>query len=442
MDTSLTLPCGAILKNRIAKAAMTEGLATFDGRSTDELCNLYRVWAEGGAGLLITGNVQIDSEHLERIGNVMIEGTPDEDRMARLRKYAEAGTRNNTHLWAQISHAGRQTNPTVNQAPKAMSAVPVKVPGFGNPVELTIAEIEQIVERFATAALALKAAGFTGIQIHGAHGYLIASSLSPLANLRTDKYGGSLENRARMLLDIIHACRAAVGPAFPISVKINSADFQHGGFTSDDCFVVVDWLQKASVDLIEISGGTYESPEMFSGTKLKAEHDAAKKKEEETNALKQQSTLAREAYFVKFAQQMREKVNIPLMVTGGFRTRSVMEHAVATQSVDVVGIARPMCIMTDAPQKLLDGTVDILPSYEDNVGVPLYASIFSKFRIGRSANIAAVVMYLYAQIYAIARNGVADENMSRVVALYNAYTHDSKLLPEYTAWRKEVNTKA
>ncbi|MEH6637125.1 MAG: NADH:flavin oxidoreductase, partial [Halioglobus sp.] len=195
---TLTLPCGAQLANRLAKAAMTEGLATAQGAPTPELEQLYGLWSDGGAGMLLTGNIQVDADHLERPGNVVIDRKPDNKMHQALASWAAAGTRNGNHFWAQISHAGRQTQKSVNPHPKAPSPVKVGLPGgqFGEPVALKIEEIEEIVRRFGVCAAAVKEAGFTGVQVHAAHGYLLSQFLSPRSNQRSDQYGGTLENRS------------------------------------------------------------------------------------------------------------------------------------------------------------------------------------------------------------------------------------------------------
>uniref|UniRef100_UPI002616DDDC NADH:flavin oxidoreductase/NADH oxidase family protein n=1 Tax=Novosphingobium sp. TaxID=1874826 RepID=UPI002616DDDC len=294
---SLLLPCGAVLPNRLAKAAMTEGLADPQGRATPELARLYGLWADGGSGLLITGNVQIDGDHLERPGNVIIEGPQDAAALAGLRAMAEAGKRAGGHIWMQISHAGRQTQVTVNPHPKAPSAVAVGLPGkqFGLPEALTEKEIEGLIERFGTAAEVAKNTGYNGVQIHAAHGYLLSQFLSPRSNLRTDQWGGSLENRARMLMAVVARVRAGVGPEFPIGVKLNSADFQKGGFAFEESVIVARWLQDAGVDLLEISGGSYEQPAMMDIAGMQAPEMPPQRA----------STAAREAYFVDFAKTMR-----------------------------------------------------------------------------------------------------------------------------------------
>ena len=400
----LTLPCGATLPNRIAKAAMTEGMATPDGVPTTELERLYGLWSDGGAGMLLSGNIQIDRDHLERPGNVVIDHKADEAMMAALTSWAQAATRNGNHFWAQISHAGRQTQSNVNRHPKAPSPVKLGLPGgqFGEPVALTIGEIEELVDGFALAAKTCQEAGFTGAQIHAAHGYLLSSFLSPRANQRSDKYGGSLENRARFLLAVVAKTRAAVGPDFPISVKLNSADFQKGGFNFEDSLQVVQWLEAASVDLVEISGGTYEQPALMGS-------DGIEEKEEQNVA---PSTKAREAYFVDFAKAMQEAVTVPLMVTGGFRTRSAMESALASGAADLIGLGRPMCVMTDAPKQLMEG-LEALPRYEDRLRLlPRWLGFLTRFPTVRATAGFATIFWFYEQLENLGKSGKTDPRLS------------------------------
>ena len=264
----LALPCGAVLPNRLAKAAMTEGLADAGLRATDRLARLYRRWSEGGAGLLVTGNVQIDRFVLERPGNVVLDSrwlpSVDATARARLADWARAGTVAGNHLWMQISHAGRQSPRYVCREPLAPSAVPLQLMGnYATPRALRDDEIVALIGRFADAAAIARDCGFSGVQIHAAHGYLISSFLSPLTNRRTDAWGGALEHRARLLLQTVRAVRAAVGPGFPVGVKLNSDDFRQGGFSHDECLRVVEWLGDAGIDLLEISGGTYEQPRLL-----------------------------------------------------------------------------------------------------------------------------------------------------------------------------------
>lgn len=408
LDTALTLACGARIPNRIAKAAMTEGLATPDGRPTPALDRLYGLWAQGGAGLLITGNVIIDPDHLERPGNVVVAGEADAGMAAALARWAAAGTAGGNQLWVQLSHAGRQTPKLVNPHPKAPSAVPLALPGgrFGTPEPLTRAEILALVTRFAEAAAAVKAAGFTGVQIHAAHGYLISEFLSPLTNRRADSYGGDLAGRARFLMEVVEAVRAAVGPAFPVSVKLNSADFQRGGFAFTDSLKVAGWLERAGVDLIEISGGTYEQPRMM--------RMAGIAPEERPNV--PASTAAREAYFVDFAKAMREKLAIPLMVTGGFRHRAAMREALASGAVDLIGIARPFTVMPDAARRLLAG-IEALPRPEERLKpLPHPLSFLARLPAVRALAGFATIYWFYEQLWQLAHRGRPDERIPPLVA--------------------------
>ncbi len=341
LASPLTLPCGAVLKNRLAKAPLTEGLADEMNRATPRHVSLYGRWAQGGAGLVVTGNVQVDRRYLERPGNVVIDGNGG---FEELQAYAKAGTQNGTHLFMQINHPGRQTPRRVCEQPIAPSAVKLNLPesAFAPPRAMTEAEIEDVIRRFVHVAKTAKDAGFTGVQIHAAHGYLISQFLTPLVNQRTDQWGGSLQNRARLLLSIVREIRKVVGPAFPISAKLNSSDFQQGGFSNADCLQVVRWLEEAGLDLLEISGGNYEEPSMM-GSKTSE------------GAAVAESTVRREAYFMDYAEQIRKVSKMPLMVTGGFRSKAAMEAALASGALDVVGLGRPMCVETDLPNRILAG---------------------------------------------------------------------------------------
>lgn len=348
---TLLLPCGARLSNRLAKAAMTEGLADSHHDATDHLATLYSRWSRGGAGLLLTGNIQVDRNHLERPGNVVIDAMTD---WVKLAAYAKAGTCSGNHLWAQLNHPGRQSPRHINLAPIAPSAVAlVGQDYYVPPRAMTEAEIGEVIGRFASAAVAAQECGFTGVQIHAAHGYLISQFLNPLANQRKDNWGGTLENRARLLRCVVKATRDVVGAQFPISVKLNSSDFQKGGFTPEDCTTVVQWLEQDGVDLLEISGGSYEQPAMM-GLRLEGARSVDVKA----------TTLEREAYFVDYAKRIRACSSIPLMVTGGFRSRSAIDEALGSGALDIVGIGRPYCADTRCVQKLLSGEMEMLPAFE------------------------------------------------------------------------------
>lgn len=408
LDQPLTLPCGAVVPNRMCKAAMTEGLAHPDGTASEELVRLYGIWSDGGSGILLSGNIQVDGDHLERPGNVIVDGTLTDTAFDALKQMATAGTRNGNHLWAQISHAGRQTQKIVNPSPKAPSAVRLRLPQsqFGEPVALTAAEIESVINRFVGCAVTCRDAGFTGVQFHAAHGYLLSQFLSPLTNQRSDDWGGSLENRARALISIVKKARSALGPDFPISVKLNSADFQKGGFDFEDSLTVAQWLADAGVDLLEISGGTYEQPRLLN-------LDGVEPIDEQSLA---RSTLAREAYFVDFAKAMREQLAIPIMVTGGLRRKEVMNHVLETGGADMIGLGRPLCVDADGPNQLLNGENE-LARYEDNLSLlPSWLMWMTKFNAVRTINSFATQFWFYEQIANIGRTGNTDPKLTVLAA--------------------------
>jgi 2,4-dienoyl-CoA reductase-like NADH-dependent reductase (Old Yellow Enzyme family) len=406
---------------------MTEGLADIHGRPTAELDKLYGIWSDGGAGLLLSGNVQIDGDHLERPGNVIIDRQPDEEMLAALRKWTKAATRHGNHFWAQISHAGRQTMKAVNPHPKGPSAVKLGLPGgqFGTPVSLTEEEIFNLISRFGQAALIAKESGFTGVQIHAAHGYLISQFLSPRSNQRDDRWGGMLENRARFLLFAVNTVRQLVGPEFPVAVKLNSADFQRGGFAFEDSLQVARWLQDAGVDLIEISGGTYEQPKLLGieGLEEAEPQDVA------------ESTLAREAYFVDFAKAMKNELKVPLMVTGGFRTNSAMEQALKSGAADIVGLGRPMCVLPDAPKRLIGGMA-MLPKNENHLKLfPEWLASLRKLKTMRGLEGFATQYWFYSQLYAIGRTGRPKPDMTVYAAMREVEAYQKQWLKERRAAR-------
>lgn len=346
----LTLPCGQVIKNRLAKSAMSEALGTLDNKPTAALVTLYGRWAEGGVGLCITGNVMIDRRALGEPGNVAVQ---DDSQLGLLRAWSQAGTRHGTQLWMQLNHPGKQVPKGLNAESVAPSAVPFDEKlqrFFATPRELSVAEIEDIIGRFGHSAAVAKEAGFTGVQIHGAHGYLVSQFLSPRQNLRDDAWGGDAERRKRFVVRVYEAIRGEVGPGFPIGIKLNSADFQRGGFTEEESLDVIDTLAGLGIDLIEISGGTSEAPAM-SGMRNR------------------DSTRTREAYFLEFAEKVRKRVATPLMVTGGFRSCGAMSEALASGALDLIGMARPLAIDPEFPNKLLGGEDVVSPVAPRRTGI-------------------------------------------------------------------------
>lgn len=350
--SSFTLPSGQVLPNRIAKAAMEEnmadqkaGLGQVPG---DRLVNLYQAWAGGGAGMLITGNVMVDPTAMTGPGGVVLEqGTLDNEAVrTRFERWAEAGKSGGAKMIMQISHPGRQLYAAQGTEAVSASASQLDMGSetlsnlFTRARAMTADEIRGMVARFAETALCAEAAGFDGVQIHAAHGYLLAQFLSPLTNQREDEWGGTLENRARFLLDIVRAVRARVSADFIVAVKLNSADFQTGGFDVDDATQVVDWLGAEAIDFVEISGGTYESSAMMG---------------ESQDGRVSQSTSDREAYFLDFAEQIAKAATMPLMVTGGVTRKETAERVIATDGIDIIGMGRSLIATPNLPDRWKTG---------------------------------------------------------------------------------------
>jgi len=327
----LMLKNGITIKNRLYKGAMSEGMADQSHRPTEELVNAYQHWADGGIGMSLTGNVMVDRRYLGEPGNVVIE---DERDLDILKRWAEAGKRNNSHIWMQINHPGKQSPKTVSKQPIAPSAVPIGGDAgnaFNTPREMTVNEIKETIERFVTTAVVAKKAGFTGVQIHGAHGYLVSQFLSARDNRRFDEYGGTLEKRMSFLTEIYSGMREALGEEFPISLKINSTDFNDKGFSQEDSVTVIKKMAELGIDHIEISGGDYEKPEMMGDG---------------------------EVYFLDYAKKISEMVDVPISVIGGFRKQQSMIEAITDTDVSMIGIARPLVLNPDLPNELLAGTYE------------------------------------------------------------------------------------
>ncbi len=328
----LTLPNGAVVPNRIAKASMEENMSDAGLGPSAELKRLYGAWAGGGSGLILSGNVMIDSRAMTGPGGVVLE---DDSRLEDFREWARVGRSGGAQFWLQINHPGRQMRADMGQETLAPSAVALDLGGaskmFPVPRAMTEAEIAEVIARFAATARLAERAGFTGVQVHAAHGYLLSQFLSPLANKRTDDWGGSLENRARLLVEAVRAVRAEVSPAFCVSVKLNSADFQRGGFAIEDARGVVEMLGDLGVDLIELSGGSYEAPAM-------------------QGEARDGRTLAREAYFLEFAGEIAAAAKMPVMVTGGIRRLPVVQQ-VLDGGVALAGIASALALEPDLPNR-------------------------------------------------------------------------------------------
>ena len=349
--SSFTLPNGSVLKNRIAKSAMSENFGTRNQAPSKGLINAYKVWAKGNPGLLITGNVMVDAMALGEARNVVVEDYKD---FELLKKWARSVEGTGVQLWPQINHPGRQAFAAINRKIVGPSAISLSLGSaskmFKTPKALSDEEIWSIIKRFGNTARIMKEAGFTGCQIHGAHGYLVSQFLSPNSNVRTDQWGGSLSNRARFVLEVYREIRHQVGSDYPIAIKINSADFQRGGFSEEESLEVIRFLDNEGIDLIEISGGTYERPAMINGDRKK-------------------STISREAYFLDYIEKARKLITTPLMLTGGFRSVSVMEKALEDGNLDVVGLARPFCLYPNLANQIFNCSVERFETPIPQIGI-------------------------------------------------------------------------
>lgn len=407
---SLTLPSGLEIPNRLVKAAMTEGLAGANNQANPSHVKLYRRWGDGGIGMQITGNVQVDRRNLERPGNVCIDGEQSAEALSALRAFAEGAKSSGSPVIMQISHAGRQTPKSVNERPSAPSAVKLEMPGgqFGMPRKMSEKEVRETIARFAAAAQTAKSSGFDGIQIHAAHGYLISQFLSPVSNKRDDEWGGPLENRARFLVETIRSCRLAVGRDFTLGVKLNSSDFQKGGFSHEECLTVVDMLNQEGIDFLEVSGGNYEQPKLM-GIELPGVSEEKVR----------ESTRAREAYFASYARSVKSKANMPIMATGGFRSLAAMNGALEDGEADLIGLARPLCANPDLPNQLLNGTLSQAHRWEKKLrlGPTRWLSINSPINLIKGLNGWGQMGWFSAQLHRMGEGLEPDQKIGILKAL-------------------------
>ncbi|KAL7949758.1 FMN-linked oxidoreductase [Trichoderma barbatum] len=351
LQEPITLPCGLTLPNRLAKAAMAENWADKEYLPGERIFKLYENWAEGGWGAVLTGNVQVDVRYLGSAADISPnENVNREKILDAWKKWAKASSKNGTPVIMQINHPGRQSpagSGTRGYFEKSIAPSPIPLNlgdgilarltsafMFGSPREMTVDDIERVVVQFAETAKLAAEAGFAGVELHGAHGYLLSQFLNPASNKRQDQYGGSAKQRAKFVVDIIKAVRAVVPKGFCVGIKLNSADFKDKEQLTA-CIEQLKEITDAGVDLIEISGGSYEDPSMM-------------------QVSRSASTLAREAFFLDFAKEIRDRFrHVPLMVTGGFRTREGMEAALREDACDIVGVARPAALNPSLPKNLI-----------------------------------------------------------------------------------------
>ncbi|WP_373318452.1 NADH:flavin oxidoreductase/NADH oxidase family protein [Alteromonas salexigens] len=328
----VTLSNGITLKNRVVKAAMEENMASYQSLPGEALYSLYRYWAHGELGMIITGNVMIDKQAMTGPGGVALEAkTP----LAPFTQWAKIIQSNGAKAIMQINHPGRQVLKAMQGKALAPSPIPVNVGKhskmFATPRQMTCDDIHDVCQRFVTTARRAVEAGFDGVEIHAAHGYLLTQFLSPLTNQRQDEWGGSLENRARLLLNIVSQVKAHCPQDFLLMVKINSADFQRGGFGIDDAITVIRRLESLGVHVVEVSGGSYEAPAMQRRTA-------------------DDTQLAREAYFLEFARQIASATTIPVMTTGGIKRAEVAQQVVDS-GCTLVGMASALAVTPDLVKK-------------------------------------------------------------------------------------------
>lgn len=352
--TPITLPNGTTIKNRFFKSAMSEGMGTRDFQPKKNIATLYKRWAEGGTGLIITGNIMVDPKGTAEPGNIVFDKNSN---MEILKNWAKQGQQHGAKVMVQLNHPGKQAPKTVSKQTVAPSAVPLgnglnKL--FSTPRALTTSEVEELVQKFVTSAKIAKEAGFSGVQIHAAHGYLISQFLSPHDNRRTDKYGGSLENRMRFLKEIYLGMREELGKDFTIGIKINSTDFKEDGLTEEDSLKTIIELANLGLDFVEISGGTYERPAMMGAT----------------------SKSTNQVFFAEYSKKLKQKIEIPVVVTGGIRSINAMNTLLNDNTTDFIGIARPLTIDPNIPNKIKQGTYTIVETTRVSTGVKKLDKIF------------------------------------------------------------------
>lgn len=327
LGAPLELRCGVRFRNRLVKSAMSDSLGDGRGQPTPGQIELYRRWCDGGAALSIIGEVQTDPRYPERPGNLVLDGSHDGSLMGQLAAVTQGS---NAHLWPQLGHAGALAYGPVS-APMGPSALDLDGLRCG---EMPIDEIESLPKRFGAAARAARRVGFTGVEIHAAHGFLLGQFLSPLFNLRRDRYGGSIEARAQLLVEVIDRVRRETGQDFAIGVKINATDELEGGLTESDALVAVEMIDRCGVDVVDISGGTY-----FPGAPSSSDRPS------------------KGPYYADFAVRARQVTSAALMLTGGVKTRS-QAIGLREKGVDLVGLARTMVLDPDLPNGWLRGGGD------------------------------------------------------------------------------------
>ncbi|EFO87283.1 hypothetical protein CRE_25771 [Caenorhabditis remanei] len=380
LGEKLKFPNGRTAQNRFLKAAMTERLSTYSpedlkkhGLPTEHILNIYDKWGHGQFGMTLTANVLVDPTNLEAVGNAIIfkEGDSSE-RRALYTQWAQKMKQDGSLAIVQLSHAGRQTPSYVNPSPWSASDVQLKTPDnqYGKPIGLTLEQVKiEVIDRFVYAAKFSFECGFDGVELHGAHGYLLSQFTSLTTNKRTDRYGGSLENRNRLILEIYDEIRKEIpSEDFLIGLKTNSVEFQSEGTTLEDAKEMCRAYEERGFDFVELSGGTAE--------KFLFNHE-------------RESTKKREAFFAEFAEQIRPVFkNTVVYLTGGFRTVGAMVDAVQRNTTQGIGLGRPVTAEPDLPKKILNGVVPSAVKDEFNqneMGKTIMASCSQIEQMGRKS---------------------------------------------------------
>ena len=332
LNSPLKLPCGAIIKNRLIKSAMSDSLADGEGNPTGTQIRLYERWSQGGIGLSIVGEVQVDAKYPENPGNLVLDKNSNKKALQALTSRAAI---NDAHIWPQLGHAGALAYQPLSQlkGPSHLKIGEFECSG------MTEKEVSRLPDMYAKAAIIAQDTGFTGVQIHAGHGFLLSQFLSPLFNRRKDRYGGCIEARSQIIVEIIEKIRLTVGRTFPIGIKMNSSDQLEGGLSQEDALEVVRILDKTSIDLIELSGGSY-----FPGAKSSSD------------------SASGGPCFVDFAIKARSVTNIPLVVTGGFKTREQATNVLSSDTVDFVGLGRALILKPDLPKEWISG-IGFIPHF-------------------------------------------------------------------------------
>lgn len=335
---------GLELKNRFVRSATWEGMADQDGNPTPKLLETMTALAAGGVGLIITSHTFISPEGRATPWQLAID---KDERIDGLKKMTDAVHAAGGRIAVQLAHAGAFAAAALSGMPRLVVS-PAEGSDTSPQKEMDGRDIKAFIAAYAAAAQRAKAAGFDGLQIHSAHGYLLSQFLSPAFNRRRDEYGGDIDNRSRIHREICHAIRDMVGKDFPLLIKINGRDFIENGLTADDAALAVRSLAAAGVDAVELSGGTIISGKLSpSRSRINAPE--------------------REAYFREEAQKLREAVNLPLILVGGNRSFQVSDLLVADGTADYISMSRPFIREPELIRRWQEGDLRKAECISDNL---------------------------------------------------------------------------